>query len=120
MARDQMTSLLRDGDSASSTWKHLAAQLLVLRHDTLWIIDGAGPIGEAPAPEAGEQGDECKAQREQQVAQTEASPHPPETRSEAGDSAPSANPSKCPFSEEIPINSHAFANILTPDLQCTA
>src|SRR5436309_7674687 len=30
----------------------LAAQLLVLRHDTLWIIDGAGPIVEAPAPEA--------------------------------------------------------------------
>jgi hypothetical protein len=29
----------------------LAASLLVLRHDTLWIIDGAGPIVEAPAPE---------------------------------------------------------------------
>ncbi len=39
----------------------LAAQLLVLRHDTLWIIDGAGPIVEAPAPEAGEQ--EMRAER---------------------------------------------------------
>ncbi len=96
----------------------LAAQLLVLRHDTLWIIDGAGPIGEAPAPEAGEQGDESKAQREQEVAQTEVSPHPTETSSEAGDSAPSANPAKCTFCEEIPIDLQAFADSGTRVVEC--
>jgi hypothetical protein len=36
----------------------LAASLLVLRHDTLRIIDGAGPAVEAAAPQSAEQGHE--------------------------------------------------------------
>jgi AAA domain len=97
----------------------LAAQLLVLRHDTLWIIDGAGPIVEAPAPEAGEQGDESRAQREQEVAQTDISPHPMETGALAGDSAPSANPAQCPFSRvEVPIDLEAWAESGTRVVEC--
>jgi len=97
----------------------LAAQLLVLRHDTLWIIDGAGPIVEAPAPEAGEQGDESRAQREQEVAQTDISPHPMETSALAGDSAPSANPAQCPFSRvEVPIDLEAWAESGTRVVEC--
>ncbi len=97
----------------------LAAQLLVLRHDTLWIIDGAGPIVEAPAPEAGEQGDESGAQREQEVARTDVSPHPMETSVEAGDSAPSANPAHCPFSRvEVPIDLQEFAESGTHVVEC--
>jgi AAA domain len=97
----------------------LAAQLLVLRHDTLWIIDGAGPIVEAPAPEAGEQGDESGAQREQEVAQTDISPHPMETGALAGDSAPSANPAQCPFSRvEVPIDLEAWAESGTRVVEC--
>src|SRR5207244_923337 len=45
----------------------LAAQLLVLRHDSLRIIDGAGPIVQAPAPKAAEQGGGSGAQREQET-----------------------------------------------------
>jgi hypothetical protein len=97
----------------------LAAQLLVLRHDTLWIIDGAGPIVEAPAPEAGEQGDESGAEREQEVARTDVSPHPMETSGEAGDSAQSANPAQCPFSRvEVPIDLQEVAESGTRVVEC--
>jgi hypothetical protein len=89
-----------------------AASLLVLRHDSLRIIDGAGPIVEAPAPEAGEQG-------EQETAQTDVSPHPMETGVEAGDSAPSTNPAQCPFSRvEIPIDLQEFAESGTRVVEC--
>ena len=96
-----------------------AASLLVLRRDTLQIIDGAGPIVQAPAPEAGEQGDESGAQREQEVAQTDVSPHTMETSALAGDSAPSANPAQCPFSRvEVPIDLVAWAESGTRVVEC--
>lgn len=97
----------------------LAAQLLVLRHDSLRIIDGAGPIVQAPAPEAGEQGDGSGAEREQEVARTDVSPHPIETSVEAGDSAPSTNLAQCPFSRvEVPIDLVAWAESGTHVVEC--
>jgi hypothetical protein len=96
-----------------------AASLLVLRHDTLRIIDGAGPIVEAPASGTGEQGDGSGAQREQETAQTDVSPHSMETSVEAGDSAPSANPTRCPFSRvEVPIDLQAWAESGTRVVEC--
>ncbi len=95
-----------------------AASLLVLRHDSLRIIDGAGPIVEAPAAEAGEQGDGSGAEQEQETAQTDVSPHPMETSVEAGDSAPSANPAKCTFREVIPIDLQAWAENGTRVVEC--
>jgi hypothetical protein len=55
-----------------------AASLLVLRRDTLQIIDGTGPIVETPAPKAGERGDGSEAEREQETTRTDVSPHPME------------------------------------------
>ncbi len=96
-----------------------AASLLVLHRDTLQIIDGAGPIVQTPAPKPGEQEDESGAPREQEVAQNDVSPHPTETSSEAGDSAPSANPAQCPFSRmELPIDLQAFADSGTHVVEC--
>jgi hypothetical protein len=93
-----------------------AASLLVLRRDTLQIIDGAGPIVETPAPKPGVR--ESGAQREQEVAQTDVSSHQTETSSEAGDSAQSANSAKCPFCEEIPIDLVTFADSGTRVVEC--
>ena len=95
------------------------ASLLVLRRDTLRIIDGAGPIVEVPAPRAEEQGDGNGAQREQETAQTDVSPHPMETSVEAGDSTPSANSAQCPFSRmEVPIDLQAWAESGTRVVEC--
>jgi AAA domain-containing protein len=114
----EWTYQAREPDVRAETLE-LAASLLVLRHDTLWIIDGAGPIVEAPAPEAGEQGDGNGAQREQKTAPTDVSPHPMETGALAGDSAPSANSAQCPFSRvEVPIDLQAFAESGTRVVEC--
>src|SRR5205085_511610 len=87
-----------------------AASLLVLRRDTLQIIDGTGPIVETPAHKPGEQGGESGAQQEQETAQADVSPHPMETSVETEDSARSAHSAKCHFCEEIPIDLQAFAD----------
>jgi len=114
----EWTYQAREPDVRAETLEQ-AASLLVLRHDTLRIIDGAGPIVEAPAPEAGEQGDGSGAQREQETAQTDVSPHTMETGALAGDSAPSANPAQCPFSRvEVPIDLQAWAESGTRVVEC--
>jgi hypothetical protein len=96
-----------------------AASLLVLRRDTLQIIDGTGPIVETPAPKAGERGDGSEAEREQETTRTDVSPHPMETSVGAGEGAQSANPAQCPFSRmEIPINLQAFADSGTHVVEC--
>ena len=67
----------------------LAASLLVLRHDTLRIIDGAGPAVEAPAPQSAEQGHESGTE---------------EISAEQGQEAPEAkgaNATKCRFSRVV-------------------
>src|SRR5437868_12585504 len=51
-----------------------AASLLVLRRDTLQIIDGTGPIVETPAPKTGERGDGSEAEREQETTRTDVLP----------------------------------------------
>src|SRR5205823_3894418 len=45
-------------------WLERAAELLVLRHDTLWIIDGAGPSIEAPQTPPAEPGNGNKTETE--------------------------------------------------------
>ncbi len=96
-----------------------AASLLVLRRDTLQIIDGTGPIVQMPAPKAGEWRDGGEAEREQETARTDVSPHTMETSAEARDSAPSANSAQCPFSRvEVPINLVAWAESGTRVVEC--
>lgn len=113
----EWTYQAREPDVRAETLEQ-AAQLLVLRHDTLWIIDGAGPI-EAPAPEAGEQGDESGAEREQEVVRTDGVPHTMETSVSTGDSAPSRHPAQCPFSRVVvPIDLQAWAESGTRVAEC--
>jgi hypothetical protein len=78
-----------------------AAELLVLRHDTLRIIDGAGPHVEAPPSESTEEGNgsgmeaECADHVNQALSMRSA-----QTTSHdvAGDSARSTKATKCTFS----------------------
>jgi len=92
----------------------LAAQLLVLRHDTLRIIDGAGPGVEAPPSEAGEQGNGP----EQEAASSSGAPHTTETNASAEDSARSAKAPKCTFRTVIPIDLQAFQESGTRLVEC--
>jgi AAA domain len=91
-----------------------AAQLLVLRHDTLRIIDGAGPGVEAPPSEAGEQGNGP----EQEAASSSGAPHTTETNASAEDSARSAKAPKCRFCTVIPIDLQAFQESGTRLVEC--
>jgi hypothetical protein len=114
----EWTYQAREPDVRAETLE-LAAQLLVLRHDSLRIIEGAGPIVQAPAREAGEQEDGSGAQREQETAQTDVSSHPTKTGALAGDSMPSTNPAQCPFSRaEVPIDLVAWTESGTRVVQC--
>ena len=86
----------RDGDPDVRVERlEQAASLLVLRRDTLQIIDGAGPIVETPTLKKGVQGDERREETEAEVAQTDVSPHPMEMSVGAGDGAQSAHPAQC-------------------------
>jgi hypothetical protein len=96
-----------------------AATLLVLRRNTLWIIDGVGPSVKASPSETEELENGNGAPDQQEMAQTDVSPHPMETGVEAGDSAQSANPVQCPFSKmEILIDLQAFADSGTHVVEC--
>ncbi len=95
-----------------------AATLLVLRRNTLWIIDGVGPSVKASPSEKEKLENGNGAPDQQEMAQTDVSPHPMKTSVGAGDSAQSAHP-QCPFSRmEIPIDLQAFANSGTHVVEC--
>jgi hypothetical protein len=94
-----------------------AAQLLVLRHDSLRIIDGAGPIVEAPAPEAGEQGDGSRTEAEREAVPSSGAQNTTETNVSAGDSARPTK-EKCTFCEEVPIDLQAFQKSGTRVVEC--
>lgn len=115
----EWTYQAREPDVRAETLEQ-AASLLVLRKDTLRIIDGDGPGVEAPPSEAEEQGNESGAEPEpeQETARTNVSPHPMETSVSAGNSVPSANAGKCTFCEEIPIDLQAWVESGTRVVEC--
>ncbi len=99
-------------------WLERAAELLVLRHDTLRIIDGAGPNVEAPPSESTGQGNESGAEPAQEVAQVREKPNVTETNVLAGDSARPAKAIKCTFCEVVPIDLQAFQESGTRLVEC--
>src|SRR2546428_9621177 len=104
----EWTYQAREPDVRAETLEQ-AASLLVLRKDTLRIIDDDGPGVEAPPSEP---------EPEQETARTNVSPHPMETSVSAGNSVPSANAGKCTFCEEIPIDLQAWAERGTRVVEC--
>jgi hypothetical protein len=99
-----------------------AAELLVLRHDTLRIIDGAEPGIESPPSESTEQGDgsemetECVDQVSQALSVRTARTT---SRDVAGDSARSTKATKCTFSGMVvPIELQRFQESSTRLVEC--
>jgi AAA domain len=106
-----------------------AAELLVLRRDTLRIIDGAGPGSEGPYAESTAVARACGTaaecvsspgalpehrtaaitERTATVAPAPSAPHEHAPRREAvGDQQPSAKPPKCTFAGVVPIEATRF------------
>jgi hypothetical protein len=74
----EWTYQAREADVRAETLEQ-AASLLVLRKDTLWIIDGAGPGCDSPLSGTKEQGNGNGTQAKQEMARTDVSSHLMET-----------------------------------------
>jgi hypothetical protein len=95
-----------ESDVRAETLEH-AAHLLVLRRDTLWLIDGAGPSidgAQGAAPASGS-GDGTAPQGE-----TEHANGQPHTTQPAETPAPTNPSAQCPFSGVIAIDLKRFAD----------
>jgi hypothetical protein len=82
-----------------------AAELLVLRHDTLKIIDGAGPSIEAPPSEPTEQRNGSRTEPERKAVSANHVPHEMET---VGEQVQTGKTPKCTFSGVVPIELQQF------------
>jgi AAA domain len=91
----------------AETLKH-AAELLILRRDTLWMIDGAGPRVEAPLSEPLEQGNESETEPEQDVVSANHGPHRGETAGTVEEQVLLSTPPKCTFAGVVPIDLARF------------
>jgi hypothetical protein len=86
------------------------ASLLVLRKDTLRIIDGDGPGPLVLSPEARSQENGNGTEAEQETAQTEGSPRTMEPSGVPPESTPSRHPAQCPCSRvAVPIDLQVWA-----------
>lgn len=111
----EWTYQARETDVKAETLQ-AAAELLVLRRDTLRIIDGAGPGIEAPQSESTEQGNESETEPEQ-VSSPNVQPEKPtsapteqvdQAQSRKSDKKQSTKSTKCTFSEVVPIALQRF------------
>ena len=95
-----------DGDTEiRAETRERAAELLVLRRNTLRIIDGAGPTIEAPQLESTEQGN--GAVSEQEAVPTNVQAETVETAKEQEQTSKTAN---CTFSGVVPIDLKRFTD----------
>jgi hypothetical protein len=85
-----------------------AASLLVLRRDTLRIIDGAGPSVEAPPSESTEQGNGSGKEPEQEAVPANHVPHTTETVGTVGEQVQIVKTAKCTFSGVVSIELQRF------------
>ena len=85
-----------------------AASLLVLRRDTLRIIDGAGPSIEAPPSESTEQGNGSRTEAEREAVPANHVPHTTETVGTVGEQVQTGKTPKCTFSGVVSIELQRF------------
>ena len=95
-----------------------AAQLLVLRSDTLWIIDGAGPSVEAPPSEPAEQGNRIGTEPEQEVVPASVQQNTTETGGTVGEQMQTGKPPKCTFSGVVAIERQRFLDSGVKLVEC--
>jgi len=84
-----------------------AAQLLVLRRDTLQIIDGAGPSVDVSRPDGAEPGSTHGTKQQRETVRANGQQNT--TKTVEAQVQPSTSP-KCTFSGVVPIDLKRFAN----------
>jgi hypothetical protein len=95
-----------------------AASLLVLRRDTLRIIDGAGPSIEAPQSEPTEQGNGSGTEPERKAMQALHVPHTTETVGTVGEQVQTGKTPKCTFSGVVSIELQRFLDSGVTLVEC--
>jgi hypothetical protein len=96
-------------------WLERAAELLVLRHDTLRIIDGAGPSIEAPPSKSTDQGNGSGTEPEQEAVQTSVQQNTTET---VGEQMQTVKTPKCTFSGVASIELQCFLDSGVTLVEC--
>ena len=107
-------------------WLERAAELLVLRHDTLWIIDGAGPGSETDQAERTEpaQASERPAEQvssskeEQKIPPSVSTGQAPLAQSQKKAETPPAASDKCTFSGAVLIDLQRFEKSGVARVEC--
>src|SRR5262249_54184012 len=95
-----------------------AAELLVLRHDTLKLIDGAGPSVEAPQTVPEKRGNDSRTEPEQEAAQAENAPHNTETVVTVREQVQTVKTPKCTFPGKVSIEVKRFQDSGTQLVEC--
>jgi hypothetical protein len=95
-----------------------AAELLVLRRDTLRIIDGAGPTSEDLSSEPPKQEYESERPSEQESVSVAPASPPTNRREKAEEQAPTGKPPKCTFSGVVVIELQRFLDSDTHLVEC--
>jgi AAA domain len=107
-------------------WLERAAELLVLRHDTLWIIDGAAPGIETDQAKRAEPAQESETQTEQVSSSNEEQKIPPSVSTEQAnqprsrkkaEASPAAS-DKCTFSGDVQIPLQRFEESGVARVEC--
>ncbi len=107
-------------------WLERAAEWLVLRHDTLWIIDGASPGMETDQAKRAEPAQESETQTEQVSSSNEEQKIPPSVSTEQAnqprsrkkaEASPAAS-DKCPFSGDVQIPLQRFEESGVARVEC--
>jgi hypothetical protein len=93
-----------------------AASLLVLRRDTLQIIDGAGPRVEVPQPDGAEPASANGTERE--MVQESGQQNTTKTVETAKEQVQTGKSSKCPFSGVVSIDLKRFADSGVALVEC--
>ena len=108
------------------TWLEQAAELLVLRHDTLWIIDGAAPGMEtdqaeilSPAQESETQAEQVSSSKEEQkIPPSGSTEQAPLAQSRKKAETPPAASDKCTFSGVVQISLQRFEESGVARVEC--
>ena len=95
-----------------------AASLLVLRRDTLRIIDGAGPSVEVPPSESTEQGNGSGTEPEREAVQALHVPHTTETGGTVGEQTQTVKTPKCTFPGVVSIELQRFLDSGVTLVEC--
>jgi hypothetical protein len=95
-----------------------AAELLVLRHDTLKIIDGAGPSVEVPPPESTEQGNGSGTELEREAVQANVQQNTTETAGTVGEQVQTGKTPKCTFFGVVSIELQRFLDSGVTLVEC--